>query len=127
MKTMLCNILFDRLGHQKSADFPFKNRRKSCLHTKHICWCFKPQKISTSHSTWSPNGGPKICQKIMKIQLGTFQGPSECICDPLDCKLVPKWCPRTSEWNQNGHPRTLKRDKNQQNPITNDVTKKFIF
>ena len=45
--------------------------------------------------------------KIIKIHPGTFQGPSECICDALDCKIVPKWCPRTSEWSQNVHPRTL--------------------
>ena len=36
-------------------------------------------------------GAPKIHQKTLKIHLGTFQGPSVCIGDPLDCKIVPKW------------------------------------
>ena len=35
---------FDRLGHQKSADFPFNNRWKSRLNSKHVLQCFKSQK-----------------------------------------------------------------------------------
>ena len=64
-------------------------------------------------------GGPKIHQKSLKIQLGSCQGPSVCICDPRDCKMVPKCCPRTSKWRQNGHLGTLKGVKNKQNPVTN--------
>ena len=53
-------------------------------------------------------GGPKNHQKSLKIHPGTFQGPYECIRDPLDCKKVPKWCPRTSKMTKNGHLETLK-------------------
>jgi hypothetical protein len=34
--------------------------------------------------------GTQNLSKTIKIHPGTFQGPSECICDPLDCKMVPK-------------------------------------
>ena len=57
-------------------------------------------------------GTPKINQKSLKIHPGTFQGPSQCICDPLGGKMVPKWCPRTSKWIQNAHLETLKGVKN---------------
>ena len=72
-------------------------------------------------------GTPKIHQKSLKIHFGTFQGPSVCICDPLDCKMVPKWCPRTSKWIQNGHLGTLKGVKNQQNPIIRYIVNRFIL
>ena len=65
--------------------------------------------------------------KSLKIHLGTFQGPSQCICDPLNGERVPELCPRTSKWNQNGHPRTLRVDENQQAPTTNDVRKVYIL
>ena len=120
MKTQL-----DRLGHHKSADFPLKNHKKSCLQSKHVFWCFKWQKISKSDPKWSPNGENPL--RFINIHPGTFQGPSQCICDPLDCKMIPKWCPRTSKWSQNGHPRTLKVNENQQAPTTNYVTKRCIF
>ena len=51
---------FDRLGHQKSADFPFKNRWKSRLQSKHVFWCLKWQNISKSGPKWSPQGHPKF-------------------------------------------------------------------
>ena len=70
---------------------------------------------------------PKIDQKSPKIHPGNFQGPSVCIRDPLDCKMIPNWCPRTSKWSQNGHPRTLKVNENQQTPTTNYVTKRLYF
>ena len=57
-------------------------------------------------------GKPKIHQKSLKIQLGTFRGPSVCICDPLDCKMLPKLCPRTFKCTQNDHLGTLKGAKN---------------
>ena len=62
-------------------------------------------------------GGPKIHQKSKKIHPGTFQGPSVCICDPLDCKMVPKWWPRTFKCTQNDDLGTLKVAKNQQHQI----------
>ena len=57
-------------------------------------------------------GVPKMYQKSLKIHPGIFQGPSVCIRDSLDCKMVPKWCPRTSQSTQNGHLGTLKGPKN---------------
>ena len=66
-------------------------------------------------------------QKSSKIHPGTFQGPSVCICDPLDCKMVPKLCPETSQRTQNGHLGTLKGCKNQQNQIITSITNRFIF
>ena len=50
---------FDRLGHQKSADFPFKNHEETCLQSKHVFCCFKWQNISKSDPKWSPTGDPK--------------------------------------------------------------------
>ena len=73
------------------------------------------------------NGVPQIDQRSLKIHPGTFQGPSVCICDSLDCKMVLKWCPRTSRWTQNGHLVTLKGAKNQQNAIIHHVTNRFIY
>ena len=72
-------------------------------------------------------GGPKIHQKSLKIHPGTFQGPSVCICGPFDCKMMPKWCPRTSKWTQNGHLGTLKGAKNRQTPIIKYIINRFIF
>ena len=71
-------------------------------------------------------GVPKMYQKSLKIHPGTFQGPSVCIRDPLDCKMVPKWCPRTSQMTQNGHPGTLKGAKNS-TESTNQVYNKQIY
>ena len=117
---------FDKLGHQKSAEIPFKNHEKACLHTTHVFWCFKSQNISKSDPKRSPKR-PKIHQKSLKIQLGSCQGPSVCICDPRDCKMVPKCCPRTSKWRQNGHLGTLKGVKNQQNPVIRYTVNRFIL
>ena len=72
-------------------------------------------------------GIPKIHQQSIKIHPRTFQGPSQCICDPLGGKMVPKWCPRTSKWKQNGHPRTLKVHENQRAPTSKYVTKRYTF
>ena len=58
-------------------------------------------------------GVPKIYKKSLNIQSETFQGPSVCIRDPLDCKMVPKWRPRTSKRTQNGYLGTLKRARNE--------------
>ena len=70
-------------------------------------------------------GGPKIDQKSSNILPGTFQGFFDCICVPLDHQNGAKMVPRTSKVSQNGDPRTLKGDKNQQYPITNPATKKL--
>ena len=70
-------------------------------------------------------GGPKIHQKSSKIHPGTFQGSFECICVPLGHQNGAKMPPRTSKVSQNGNPRTLKGDKNQQYPMTNTATKKL--
>ena len=107
---------FDRLGHQKSADFPLKNHQKSCLQSKHVFWCLTWQEISKSDPKWFPEA-PQMHQKSMKIQPGTFQGPSLCICDPLGCKMVPTVCP-------NDHLETLKGVKKS---ITQHITNRFPF
>ena len=70
-------------------------------------------------------GRPKIHQKSSKIHPGTFQDSFECICVPLDHQNGAKMVPRTSKVNQNGDPRTLKWNKNQQYPMTNPATKKW--
>ena len=70
-------------------------------------------------------GGPKIHQKSSKIHPGTFQGSFECICVPLGHQNGAKMAPRTSKVSQNGDPRTLKGNKNQQHPMTNPATKKL--
>ena len=57
-------------------------------------------------------GVPKMHQKSLKINPGTFQGPPVCIRDPLDCKMMPKWCPRASQMTQNAHLGTLKGTQN---------------
>ena len=67
------------------------------------------------------NGGPKIHQKSSKIHPGTFQGSFDCICVPLDHQNGPK----DLKVNQNGDPRTLKGNKNQQYPMTTPATKKL--
>ena len=71
--------------------------------------------------------GTKNPSKSIKIQFGTFQDPCVCICDPLDWKIVPKCCPRTSKWIQNGHLGTLKGVKNQHNPILEYIVNRFVL
>ena len=126
MKTQLFSIL--------SIGWDIRNQQifHSKIIKKHACnpnMCF----VASNDRTYQKviqNGlqrGTQNLSKIIKIHPGTFQGPSECICDPLDCKMVPKWCPRTSKWSQNGHLRTLKGNENQQNPITNYVTKSLYL
>ena len=68
-------------------------------------------------------GGPRIHQKSSKIHPGTFQGSFECICVPLDHQNGAQMAPRTSKVSQNGNPRTLKGNKNQQYLMTNPATK----
>ena len=70
-------------------------------------------------------GGPKIHQKSSKIHPGTFQCSFECICVPLDHQNGAKMVPRTSKVSQNGDPRTLKEDENQQCPMTSAAAKKI--
>ena len=72
-------------------------------------------------------GGPKIDQKPSKIHPGTFQGSFHCICVPLDYQNGAKVIPTSSKVTQNGNPRTLKGDKNQQYLMTNPATKNYIL
>ena len=72
-------------------------------------------------------GHPKIHQKSSKIHPGTFQGSFECICVPLGHQNGAKMVPRASKVSQNGNPRTLKENKNQQYLVTNPATKKYIL
>ena len=72
-------------------------------------------------------GRPKIHQKSSQIHPGTFQGSFECICVPLGHQNGAKMVPRASKVSQNGNPRTLKEDKNQQYLVTNPATKKYIL
>ena len=63
--------------------------------------CFLMPQITeniTKPSKLVSKGGPKIHQKSLKSHTGTFQGPSQCICDTIDCQMIPKWCPKTSKW-----------------------------
>ena len=78
-------------------------------------------------STMVSKGGPQIHQKSLKIQFGTFQYPCVCNCDPLDWKIVPKCCPGTSKWIQNGHLGTLKGVKNQQNAVIRYIVNRIIL
>ena len=70
-------------------------------------------------------GRPKILQKSSKVHPGTLQRSFECMCVPLDHQNGAKMAPRTSKVSQNGDPRTLKGNKNQQHPMTNPATKKL--
>ena len=113
-----------------TSEISIISTQKSTIIMPAIQTCFLTLQITENIKKWSKmvsKGTPKIHQKSLKIYPGTFQGPSQCICDPLDCKMVPKWCPRTFKWSQNGHPRTLKVNENQQAPTTNYVTKKCIL
>ena len=73
------------------------------------------------------NGLQRGTQKSSKI----IENPSRVhLCASvthLIAKMVNKWCPRTSKWSQNGHPKTLKGNENQQNPRSYYVTKQFTI
>ena len=75
-------------------------------------------------------GVPKMFQKSLKIHPGTFQSPSVCIRDPLDCKMVPKWCPRTSKmtpkWTS-GDPKKAKNSTTCNNQVYNKEIYIFHF
>ena len=123
MKTLLFTILLIGWDIINQQNFHSKSWKFMPAHQT----CFLMPRITENLKKWSKlvsKGSPKIHQKSLKIHPGTFQGPSQCICDPLGGKMVPKLCPRTSKWSQNGHPRTLKVHENQQTPTTNDVTKR---
>ena len=89
MKTLLFNILV--------IGWDIRNQQivHSQIIKKHACnpnMCFAAsndrtyQKVIQNGLKW----GTQHLSKIIKIHPGTLQGPSECICDPLDCKMVPK-------------------------------------
>ena len=89
MKTLLFTILLIGWDIRNQQMFHSK------LIKKHACnpnMCF----VASNDRTYQKviqNGlqrGTQNPSKIIKIHPGAFQGPSECICDPLDCKMVPK-------------------------------------
>ena len=89
MKTLLFIILF--IG----GDIRNQQIFHSQIIKKHACnpnMCFAASNDRTYQKVIQngiQRGTPNL-SKIIKIHPGTFQGPSECICDPLDCKMVPK-------------------------------------
>ena len=116
----------DRLGHHKSADLPFKHRRKSRLQSKHVFWCFKWQKISKSDPKSCPKGYPKWIKNHKKSVLG----PSRVHLCASVTHLIAKWCPSTSKRTQNGHLGTLKGAKNStesNNQVYNKQMYIFLF
>ena len=113
-----------------TSEISICSSQKSTIIMPAIQTCFLTLKITENIKKWSKmvsKGKPKVHRKSLKIHPGTFQGLSDCICDPLDSKMVTKWCPRTSKWSQNGHLRTLKANENQQTPTTNYATKRYIL
>ena len=56
--TCICNT-FERLGHQNSREFPFKNHQKTWLQSKCDFELFKSEKIWKSDAEGSPMGDPK--------------------------------------------------------------------
>ena len=56
--TSICNT-FERLGHQNSREFPFKNHQKTWLQSKCDFELFKSEKIWKSDAEGSPMGDPK--------------------------------------------------------------------
>ena len=70
-------------------------------------------------------GRLKILQKSSKVHPGTLQRSFECMCVPLDHQNGAKMAPRTSKVSQNGDPRTVKGNDNQQYPMKNAATKKL--
>ena len=123
MKTQLFTILLLGWDIRNRQIFHSKNIKN------HYCnpnMCLMPQITGNIKkcSEMVSGGTPRIHEKSLKTQPGTFQGPSLCICDPLDCKTVPKVCRRTSKGCQNCH---LETPKGVKKSITQHITNRFPF
>ena len=79
---------FDRLGHQKSADFQLKNHQTSCLQSKHVFWCLKCQEIPKNYPTLCPEGPTKFIKNRETSPLGPSRVP---LCASVT-HLISKWC-----------------------------------
>ena len=99
----ICNT-FERLGHQNSREFPFKNHQETWLQSKCDFELFKSEKIWTSDAEGSPMGDPKSIKNHWK----SIPVPSEWTLEPNDhqnneksCvprpRMLEKWCPKTSK------------------------------
>ena len=94
--------VFERLGHQKSEDFPIKNHQDSCLQSEHDFWCLKSHKLRKSDPKVIPTGHPKIIKNPWKSILGHSRALLSAPLHPMITKVVPKWCPKTPKCLQNG-------------------------
>ena len=99
---------FERLGHQKSADFPIKIHQETCLQCKHAFWHLKSHKIWKSDPTVVSKGHPKLMKNRYKSTLGHSRDLRSEPWHQMITKLMPKWSPRTPKCSKNGLPRLLK-------------------
>ena len=100
--------VFERLGHQKSADFPITNHQESWLQSKHAFWCFKSDKIWKSDPTMIPKWHPKFMKNRYKFTRGHSRALLSEPWHQIIIKLMPKWYPRTPKCSQNALPRLLR-------------------
>ena len=106
----ICHV-FQRLGHQKSADFWMKNHQESCLQSKPIFWHLKSHKIRKSDSKVSPMGDPKSFKNHSKFTLGHPRVLLSAPLQQMTAKVMPKCLLRTSKCSKNGFSRPLKINK----------------
>ena len=103
---------FERLGHQKhiftTATTPNK---KQSLQSKHMFRHFKSHKIRTHDPKMVTMGHPKVIDQSQKSVLRHGKALLSATLHQMITKLVPKWCPKTSEWPQNGVSRPMQINK----------------
>ena len=92
--------VFERLGHQKSTDFPIKNHSESCLQSKHAFWRLGSHKIWKSDPRMVPKGHPKFIKNRYKSSLGHSRALLNEPWHQMITKLMPKWSPRTPKWSK---------------------------
>ena len=98
---------FERLGHQNSREFPFKNHQKTWLQSKCDFELFKSEKIWKSDAEGSPMGDPKSIKNHKKSILV----PSEWTLAPNDHQNSEKVVSQDPECLKNGLPRPRKINK----------------
>ena len=82
---------FERLGHQNSREFPFKNHQKTWLQSKCDFELFKSEeiwKMMQKGLQWETQNPSKITKNQFWSRLS---GPLH----PMITKIVKKWCPKT--------------------------------
>ena len=98
---------FERLGHQNSREFPFKNHQTTWLQSKCDFELFKSEKIWKSDVEGSPMGDPTFSKNNWKSILV----PSEWTLAPNDHQNNEKVMSQDPECLKNGPPRPRKINK----------------